>query len=871
MTYDAADGYVVLFGGLSGTRAVNETWKFQDGAWTNITAVVSGAPSPRYQMAMTFDAADGIVLAFGGVAMPSPACSVPVGFAGCPLNDTWSYSAGTWSPIHASCAQGNLTASLPTNCWMLPGGPAPIVYDSHDGYVLMTAAFPVTEGSPVTTWIYAHNVWIRISPGKLAMPAHAIGGLAYDAADGYVVGFGSEASDYRGFYNYTVAGNGQAENYTYAYSNYTWRNLSSANATAPSVRYDPGFAYDTREGYLLMFGGWYIPCQLGPNATRCAGAPLVELGDTWGFHNGTWFNLTGGASPGPRGAPRLTDDPADHTMLVVGGWNCGPVACHDPGGGWYCVGNPCSTAKLNGTPGPGTWGWGAYPPLTPIVIVATPEPVTAGAPVQFSMTLHGGTAPLGFAWSFGDGSTASTENASHTFHHAGTFVATAWANDSANETRNRSINVTVDPSLTMRPAASANPADAGLPVTFTPGVTNGTPPFSYSWSFGDANRSPLPSPTHIYRTNGTYLVNLTVTDQGAGVGKANLTVVVHPGLNLTVNVSPQPADLGQLVNCTTNVSGGTAPYTYAWAFGDGGTGGDLANISHIYTTNGPFALAVTVTDAVGGSTTTIRPLSIALNVSILSNGTLGAAPLPLAFRSHVTGGHSGYTYAWHFGDGTTSALPNPDHVYLAQGEYNASLEVTDATGGRARGDAHPVVVVNGGGPLSLQLRLADPAVPFGGVETLTAEPSGGVGLYALTWSSVPNGCAAVPPLALRCAPPASGSYRVTASVGDARGGFATASISFAVGDSAPVGTLPTSPLRGGGVAWDARSVSVVAVGVVAIVAVLAFVLGTTSRLGGRAGRAADPYGRFRRLEPPEHPPLAGNSPGGPEDPLGDLL
>ena len=39
------------------------------------------------------------------------------------------------------------------------------------------------------------------------------------------------------------------------------------------------------------------------------------------------------------------------------------------------------------------------------------------------------------------------------------------------------------------------------------------------------------------------------------------------------------------------------------------------------------------------------------------------------------------TYAWDFGDGTTSSAQNPSHAYLTAGSYTARVTVSDGRGG----------------------------------------------------------------------------------------------------------------------------------------------------------------------------------------------
>ena len=58
--------------------------------------------------------------------------------------------------------------------------------------------------------------------------------------------------------------------------------------------------------------------------------------------------------------------------------------------------------------------------------------------------------------------------------------------------------------------------------------------------------------------------------------------------------------------------------------------------------------------------------------------TSGIAPLAMNFLNTSTGNIS--TYAWTFGDGTTSAVQSPSHVYAAAGSYSVSLTVTGPGG-----------------------------------------------------------------------------------------------------------------------------------------------------------------------------------------------
>ena len=65
-------------------------------------------------------------------------------------------------------------------------------------------------------------------------------------------------------------------------------------------------------------------------------------------------------------------------------------------------------------------------------------------------------------------------------------------------------------------------------------------------------------------------------------------------------------------------------------------------------------------------------------VDFSASATMGAAPLALNFVATVQG--TATSYLWSFGDGSTSAAPNPVHVYEAPGVYSVSLAVTGPGG-----------------------------------------------------------------------------------------------------------------------------------------------------------------------------------------------
>jgi PKD repeat protein len=128
----------------------------------------------------------------------------------------------------------------------------------------------------------------------------------------------------------------------------------------------------------------------------------------------------------------------------------------------------------------------------------------------------------------------------------------------------------------------------------------------------------------------------------------------------------------------SNQSTGTLT-SYAWNFGDGTTS-TAANPTHSYAAAGTYSVSLTVSGA-GTSNTKTRANLITVSApttapvaNFSANKTSGTAPLSVVFTSASTGSIS--SYAWNFGDGTSSTAQNPTHSYAAAGTYSVSLTVS---------------------------------------------------------------------------------------------------------------------------------------------------------------------------------------------------
>ena len=225
-------------------------------------------------------------------------------------------------------------------------------------------------------------------------------------------------------------------------------------------------------------------------------------------------------------------------------------------------------------------------------------------------------------------------------------------------------------------------------VSFTASASGGTAPYTFSWAFGDGATGTGAAVYHTYSTTGSYSVVLTAKDsspsQQTATSQQTITVTSPPpppSLTASFTESLSNSVVGQTVSFTGSASGGTAPYNYAWNFGDASTGSG-SSASHIYQTAGVYTVVLTVTDAAGHVVSATNTVTVTLPLSAsFTYSPSNPAPLTnIQFTATATGGTAPYNYSWDFGDGTTGTGAAATHSYLLPGTYTVTLTVVDANG-----------------------------------------------------------------------------------------------------------------------------------------------------------------------------------------------
>ncbi len=338
---------------------------------------------------------------------------------------------------------------------------------------------------------------------------------------------------------------------------------------------------------------------------------------------------------------------------------------------------------------------------TAIVLNTTSTNVkcNGGSTGSAASVVTGGTAPYGIQWSNG-ATTASISNIK-----AGTYTLTVTDNNGC--TKTGSVTIT-EPSALVATMTGSDLACGGANTgTASVIASGGTAPYKYKWSNGATSASLTNLTTGIY--------TVTVTDGNACtvVGQAQITQPTPIELT-SVSDSPK-CNNGNDGTATVSVSGGSAPYTYAWS--NGGTTATVKGLT-------PGTYTVTVTDKNGCSKFLDIPIAnpapivvVPTTTNVLCNNGKGGISLA------ISGGQSPYTVNWNNGANGTP-LTN-----VGAGTYTAT--VTDALG------CTQVVSAEIKQPAAIVLTPTITNVKCNGQSTGAASIAinGGVAPYSTLWST----------------------------------------------------------------------------------------------------------------------------------------
>jgi PKD repeat protein len=215
-------------------------------------------------------------------------------------------------------------------------------------------------------------------------------------------------------------------------------------------------------------------------------------------------------------------------------------------------------------------------------------------------------------------------------------------------------------------------------VYFFDGSTSSGNIVQWDWDFGDGNISSLQNPQNTYTTNGNYLVCLTITTDDACTDTYCDTIPIN-----CIVVPTCQAGFQSVVSCPSAIFTDLSTSTpgnivqWDWDFGDGNTS-TQQNPTHSYAADGAYiaCLTITTSDACVSTYCDTIIVNCAATCQAAFQYTLGQCPDIYFFDGSTSSPGNIVQWDWDFGDGNTSTLQNPNHVYASNGSYITCLTIT---------------------------------------------------------------------------------------------------------------------------------------------------------------------------------------------------
>ncbi len=203
---------------------------------------------------------------------------------------------------------------------------------------------------------------------------------------------------------------------------------------------------------------------------------------------------------------------------------------------------------------------------------------------------------------------------------------------------------------------------------------------SYQWDFGDNNTSSDQSPTHLYATDGTYTVELTITTDINCVANYQTTVTVYPKPDADFSFIPGCLGDPTVFTDQTQINAPGNIAQYEWDFGDTQTS-NVADPSIFYTAENTYDVELITTSGDGCKDTTTATIDVypspLVDVSVQAECTLD--DVQFVNNSSVSSGTI-TQYDWDFGDNSTSDAAAPIHVYSTPNTYTVVFTATSDEG-----------------------------------------------------------------------------------------------------------------------------------------------------------------------------------------------
>jgi gliding motility-associated-like protein len=207
----------------------------------------------------------------------------------------------------------------------------------------------------------------------------------------------------------------------------------------------------------------------------------------------------------------------------------------------------------------------------------------------------------------------------------------------------------------------------------------------FTWNFGDGSPSvtiPFNSPViHSFPGPGEYEVSIRLNDSSfCNVPlEISKTVKVIDLVNASFKL-PDSVCVGEEVVFENTSTGGV---TFRWEFGDGATSSSNSQfVSHTYSAAGRFSVRLIAIDSNTCNITDTSDIQflVVSDTPVAAFDWIPKVPEENKPVRFINGSSGAVRYFWDFGDGETSTLENPEHVFSASGTWTVMLVAYNAAG-----------------------------------------------------------------------------------------------------------------------------------------------------------------------------------------------
>lgn len=314
--------------------------------------------------------------------------------------------------------------------------------------------------------------------------------------------------------------------------------------------------------------------------------------------------------------------------------------------------------------------------------------------VTFTKTSQANQAGMFYSWSFGDGTSDTSGNwTTHTYAQNGNYyvcLTISNPSDSSIASFCDTVKVAGTNAASCHAQFSNVSSQGGSTYFFNTSSGN---VINSQWDFGDGTilydslggvyNTGGGDVSHTFTHTGTYNVCLTVSNDSASNSNSycsTITVYVPCLANFTASDSTLDLYLYDLSAVSSNA-------VYYWDFGDGSTSNVHGSTVHNYSQTGTYNVCLTVSDSASNCSDShcdsiviginpVGPVVCDASFSVMQDST---DMYNYTVYSYSSNG-SNYMYFWDFGDGTSSTLQYPNHIYPGNGPYFLCSTVSDTMG-----------------------------------------------------------------------------------------------------------------------------------------------------------------------------------------------